>query len=131
MKKNEKILVDTDILIDFLKGQQESVLYIKNNSNIISISVISVAELFSGIRNKIEKKDIEYFLNLFPILSVTPEIAKLGGIFRNKYFKSFNVSLADAIIAATAKINDLNLKTLNTKHFPMFKGIKSPYYNSS
>ncbi|EKD91792.1 MAG: hypothetical protein ACD_29C00373G0001, partial [uncultured bacterium] len=34
--------------------------------------------------------------------------------------------LADAIIAATALHNELELVTLNTRHFPMLKTVK-PY----
>ena len=33
----------------------------------------------------------------------------------------------DAIIAATATGEDAELKTLNTRHYPMFKGLKPAY----
>jgi predicted nucleic acid-binding protein len=34
---------------------------------------------------------------------------------------------ADLVIAATAAELGLDLATLNTKHFPMVKGLKAPY----
>jgi len=36
--------------------------------------------------------------------------------------------LADAIIAATATLENASLKTLNTKHYPMFKGLAPAYH---
>jgi hypothetical protein len=33
----------------------------------------------------------------------------------------------DALIAATATAGNAELKTLNVKHYPMFKGLKPPY----
>ncbi|TFG89271.1 MAG: type II toxin-antitoxin system VapC family toxin, partial [Hyphomicrobiales bacterium] len=41
--------------------------------------------------------------------------------------KSHGVGLADAIIAATADSENAELKTLNVKHYPMFKGLTPPY----
>ncbi len=33
----------------------------------------------------------------------------------------------DHVIAATADLNDARLATLNTKHFPMFRGLGPPW----
>ena len=37
------------------------------------------------------------------------------------------VGLADAMLAATAEAENAELKTLNTKHYPMFKGLRPTY----
>jgi len=58
---------------------------------------------------------------------VSAEIAKAGGLYRRNYGKSHGVGLADAILAATAEAENAELKTLNTKHYPMFKGLKPAY----
>ena len=47
MKK--KILIDTDVVIDFLKGVNKAVKYIKSHSDEIVLSVITVSELGDGI----------------------------------------------------------------------------------
>ena len=47
MKK--KILIDTDVVIDFLKGVNKAVKYIKSHSDKIVLSVITVSELGDGI----------------------------------------------------------------------------------
>ncbi len=40
---------------------------------------------------------------------------------------SHGVGLADAIVAGTAESQGAELKTLNTKHYPMLRGLRLPY----
>jgi len=35
--------------------------------------------------------------------------------------------LADAILAATVEIENAELRTLNTRHYPMLKGLRPAY----
>ncbi len=72
--------------------------------------------------------ELDEFIGLFPVFPVTTEIAKKGGLHKRDYFKSHSVGLADGIIAATTETHDVDLKTLNTKHYPMLKGLKRPYF---
>lgn len=51
------------------------------------------------------------------------EIAKAGGLYKSKFGQSHGVGLADAILAATAEAENAELKTLNTKYYPMLKGL--------
>jgi predicted nucleic acid-binding protein len=60
-------------------------------------------------------------------MPVTADVARAAGLHRRDYCKSHGVGLADAIIAATAETSAAELKTLNTKHYPMFEGLKPPY----
>jgi predicted nucleic acid-binding protein len=39
--------------------------------------------------------------------------------------------LADAVIAATAQAENADLNTLNTRHYPMIKGLKPAYTKTS
>jgi len=52
MKK--KLLIDTDIIIDFLRGFDRAVKYIKSHSEEIVLSVITVAELYAGVKGNDE-----------------------------------------------------------------------------
>ncbi len=70
---------------------------------------------------------LDDFVALFPVLPITPEIAKTGGLFKRDYHESRVIGLADALMAATAVTESAELKTLNTKHYPMIKGLKAPY----
>ena len=126
MKK--KLLIDTDIIIDFLRGFDKAVRYIKSHSEEIVLSVITVAELYAGVKGNDEHEELDDFIALFPILQITTEVARIGGLYKREYFKSHGVGLADGLIAASAEIHDAVLKTLNIKHYPMIKGLKPPYF---
>ena len=57
---------------------------------------------------------------LIPSLDVadlTAEIAIRGGLLRRDYGRSHGMGLNDALIAATALEQDLQLLTLNVKHY--------------
>lgn len=121
------ILVDTDILIDFLRGHKKAIRFIDEYSSQIILSPIVVAELYAGVKGTDELSVLENFLSLFHVVPLTSEIAKLGGLYRRDFGKSHGVGLADAILAATAKVEKAELKTLNVKHYPMFSGLKPTY----
>jgi len=120
-------LIDTDVLVDFFRGYSKAVAYVNTNSSHIVLSSIVVAELYAGVKGKTELSVLEDFVSLFRVIPVTSEIAKTGGLYKRDYGKSHSVGLADAIIAATCTIESVELKTLNIKHYPMLKGLKSAY----
>ena len=122
-----RLLFDTDVVIDYLRDQADAVQYLENRSEVLLISSIAVAELYSGLRDEQEREALEAFLKAFTIVPVDREIAIKGGTYRRDYFRSHNTGLADALIAATAEIHQAKLVTLNKKHFPMLKEIITPY----
>ncbi len=93
----------------------------ENLTESLLVSSITIAELYSGVREGKEREALDQFVNVFEVVTVNDEIAVKGGLYRRDYFKSHNVGLADAIIAATAQINNACLVTLNQKHFPCWK----------
>lgn len=120
------LLIDTDIVIDYLRHCESAIDYIEKMQNPFLLSAITVAELFVGIRDNHEKNAIESFLDACKIISVDRDIAQTGGAFRQKYGKSHGTEFTDALIAATAHHHEATLVTLNTRHFPMVKTIR-PY----
>jgi hypothetical protein len=120
-------LVDTDVLIDYLRDNPTAVQFLENDEQELLISTISVAELYAGVREGVERTALESFLSAFELVSVDNAIAERGGLYRRDYFRSHAVSLADALIAATAFVRSATLVTLNRKHFPMISDIRIPY----
>ena len=121
------ILLDTDILVDFLRGHSKATAFVNASSARIILSTIVVAELYAGVKGDAEQGVLEDFVSLFRIVPVNVNIAKAGGLYKRDYGKSHGVGLADAILAATAEAEKAELKTLNIKHYPMLKGIKPAY----
>lgn len=124
---NKGILLDTDIIIWFLRGKEE---YIKQielliDENRLFVSPISIAEIYAGAK-KSEESNIQTFFDMLETITIKSNEAKTAGNFIQKYRKSHTVELADALIAATAKENELLLWTLNKKHYPMLS--KSDFY---
>ncbi len=121
------ILLDTDILVDLLRGHNKAIAFVKSSSARIILSTIVVAELYAGVKGDAEQAVLDDFVSLFRIVSVNAKIAKAGGLYKRDYGKSHGIGLADAILAATAEAENADLKTLNTKHYPMLKGLKPAY----
>ena len=120
---NKNILIDTDIVIDFLRGDKRAISHFKAESELIYFSAITVAEIYSGIKDKKEEAEVERLFSIFPVIAATNEIAREAG----KLVKQYRPSHSVEIIAATSLVSGSQLHTLNVKHYPMFKGLKPPY----
>lgn len=114
-------LIDTDILIWVLRGNEkyEKLLQNLKDKEALSISTVTIAEIFKNIFPS-EFVKTESLLNELQTWDVTLPIAKQAGLYWQEFIKQFkNLSLMDCLIAATANVNNLTLVSLNTKHFPM------------
>ena len=120
-------LIDTDILIDALRGSAKAIELIEDNLTKIAISVMSVAELYQGVRNTKEQKQLELTLSMFTVLPITNDIAIQAGHYSSRYKASHGTGLADCLIAGTAECHGLFLMTLNIKHYPMLRKLDAPY----
>lgn len=121
------LLVDTNVLIDYLRGTGKAVKYVEENSADFSISALSIAELFGGARSEQERENLQDFLLSFEILPVDARISEVGGILKAKYGPSHGIDLIDGIIAATSLTTKRPLVTCNKKHFPMLDNLIIPY----
>jgi predicted nucleic acid-binding protein len=121
------LLIDTDVIIDYLRDRPEAVSYLENLTDFLLISAVTVAELYAGVRDGAERTALDSFIQAFEIVAVDEEVAVKGGLYRRDYSKSHNIGLADALIAATADSRNVELVTLNKKHFPMLTNVLVPY----
>jgi predicted nucleic acid-binding protein len=124
---NKQLLIDTDVVIDFLRGQKQAVTLFKSEADKICFSSITVAEIGAGIRDLHEAAEVDLLFSTFPVHSATKEVAQLAGKYVRQYGKSFSVEIPDALIAATCSVNQTELQTLNVKHYPMFKNLTPAY----
>ena len=124
------MLVDTDVLIDYLKGNPLAVDFIEKNIDVVSVCSMTIAELYQGIRNKKERELLDLFVSEMRVFSITGDIAIKAGLLKREYGKSHSSGLADCIIAATAMSQGMKLATLNIKHFPMIDTVFAPYKKS-
>lgn len=124
-----RYLLDSDILIEQLRGRPQAKSFIADLRLVgeMMVSTITIAELFTGVRNKQDAGAINDLLRLTRIVPVDESIAQRGGIIRGQYRQSHGTSLSDAIIAATAEMNQAILVSFNKRHFPMITNLLVPY----
>jgi len=115
-------LLDTNAVIYYFKGIQKAVAVFKlieDANEEVNLSVITKIELLS-FDNEDELKNIDRLLVNSRIFSLDDEIVDKTIEVRKKY----KLKLPDAIIAATAMINNLILVTHNKKDFKEIRGLK-------
>lgn len=123
----KKLLIDTDVLIDYLRGQPQAFDFLESRTEVLLISTMTIAELYAGVRDGKEMEALNQLIRAFQVVPIDDNISIKGGLYRRDYGKSHGMGLADAIIAATAELNGVTLVTLNQKHFPMIADILVPY----
>lgn len=121
------LLLDTDVLIDYLRGRSDAVAFLRKTRRRLFVSAVTVAELHVGVREGAERQVLDRFLGLMEVVAITPDIATQGGLWRRDYGKSHGTGLLDALIAASAEMSGCTLATLNEKHFPMLETVLVPY----
>ncbi len=124
------ILVDSNILIRFSRGDNESAKWLETTGlqDELLVSVITELELLVGSRDKRHLSEIKTFLSRFPALDITPEISRLASKLIEECCLSHNLQVADSLIPATALINNFALATINKKDFRYIKGLKLADY---
>jgi predicted nucleic acid-binding protein len=118
-----KALFDTNILIDYLKGEDAARVEIERHASRL-VSVVTWMEVLAGARHEDEEDVIERFLRDFRVVELTRPIARAAvGIRRTR-----KIRLPDAIIWATARAESALLVTRNSKDFPRTEpGVRVPY----
>jgi hypothetical protein len=115
------MLVDTDVLIWYMRGNKNAFKAIEKTSN-FNISVITYMELVQRMRNKMELNALRKFLRdrNATIIYITEEIS-VKAMF---YVEQQSVEIADAFICATAVAYGLPLLTANEKHYKPLKDVR-------
>jgi predicted nucleic acid-binding protein len=108
-----RILLDTDILIDHLRGHRRLSLSDPNQA----ISVVTRCELFAG-RN-VDEPALRRTLSVLEEIAVDGAIAESAGRVR----RAAGIPVPDALIAATALEHGMAVMTRNRRHFELVSGL--------
>jgi predicted nucleic acid-binding protein len=122
-----RYLLDSDFLIEFLRGRLPARRYLETLDGELWISALTIAELWAGSRPGSEEETLTKFVFGFRVQPVTEGIARRGGELRRQYGPSHGTGLVDALLAASAEVLDSPLITFNIRHFPMLKRVVVPY----
>jgi len=107
------VLVDTDVLVDHLRGARRF-----ESAGRVHVSVVSRAELFAG--HATDEARVIRLLEPFVEHSVDARVAERAGRLRRIH----GLRLPDALIAATALTFDLALLTRNRRDFEAVIGLR-------
>ncbi|MEK6899194.1 MAG: PIN domain-containing protein [Nanoarchaeota archaeon] len=122
------VVVDTSVFIDHLRGYKPANdFFISLDDKDLLFSALSEAELLSGksCNDSEQRESILQFLKRWKKIDVTNPIAMMAGDLRRTY----EITLSDAIIAATAIIYNMELLTRDISDFKGIKELKirAPY----
>lgn len=119
------MLVDTDVLIWYLKGNENAYQLIENLNNFF-ISVVTYMELVQGMRNKKELNNLRKALHIWntKILYISEDISAKAMFYVEQHFLSHSMQLADALIGATAIAYGNPVLTGNDKHYKVLKDLE-------
>jgi hypothetical protein len=127
MNGTDRYLIDTNILIYFLQGEEVAISFFNNvMDKELCVSLINKIEVLS-FPDLLENEEIEIkqFLLNFIILNVDDSVAEETIRIR----KMYKLKLGDALISATSIMHDAVLVSRNEKDFRKVDGLKflNPY----
>lgn len=124
-----KALVDTSVLIDYLRGQGRAreLLHDERAAGALNASEITRLEVLAGMRQA-EEDRTRLLLSSLVWHPVDTQVAEQAGALGRTWLPTHRaIDGADLAIAATAILLGARLLTLNVRHFPMFPDLRRPY----
>jgi hypothetical protein len=123
------MLLDTDIMIDFLRGYQPAVTWLTGYGSPLGLPGLVAMELIQGCQNLAEQRRVEREVQRFRLC--WPTLMDCQRSFQDcaAYHLSHHLGLLDALIAATAVGLAEPLATFNVRHYGMINGLQTiqPY----
>ncbi len=116
-----RLLLDTTVLIDALRGRQaaERLANLRRESPPPWVCAINVEEVWRGVKPS-EEKTVGLLLGALQIAPLGGAEGKLAGKWRSKFAaEGVTLSQADCLIAAAAVGIGARLATGNPRDFPM------------
>jgi predicted nucleic acid-binding protein len=124
-----RVLVDTSVLIDVLRGDTAAAGVLKQarEDGPLHASEVTRLEVLAGMRPA-EEAATRALLDVLVWHPLDERIAEIAGELGRRWLRgNRGIDSADLAIAATAVQLDAQPLTRNVKHFPMFPGLSAPY----
>lgn len=122
-------IVDTNVLIDVLRGRSEAVAVLRPliADDDVAISALTHLELLTGARLS-EQRAVASLVAAFVELPVDDSVMARAAVLARRHAPAHRgIDAIDFVIAASAQIHEAQLITRNVQDFPMFPGLESPY----
>jgi predicted nucleic acid-binding protein len=112
------MLIDTDVLIWYLRGNKKAARQIEKHTP-IQLSAVTYMELVQGMRNKQELQALRRTVKEYrwKVIPLNEDITHRAMIYIEDHFLGHSLRMADALIAATAVEYGLEVLTANDKHY--------------
>lgn len=124
-------LVDTNLVIDVLKGQIWAADLLLELSPLgLSISIISYGEIYEGVYYDRDPQkafdELTSLLSDFDVLPLTYPIMEQFGIVRGQVSRHLRKQIGDLdfLIASTALVHDMTVVTRNIRDFQPIPGVR-------
>lgn len=124
----QNILLDTNILIDHMKGVPEAVTLVSGTDEAL-ISIISHIELLVDVRDPEEEAKTKRFLATFKTINLDDNVVLESARLKRHLLQTGakKMHMPDLIIRATATIHSAIINTLNKADFPASASVVHPY----
>ena len=125
-----ELVLDTDVLVEALRGRPEAVAWLKSRSvSAAGIPVIAWMELVQGARDRAEQEQVITRLAAHSILHLETGDSRVASAWFVAHWLSHKIGILDCLIAAIAVRVGAPLYTFNTAHFRVIPGldVRSPY----
>jgi tRNA(fMet)-specific endonuclease VapC len=130
--ENTRVVIDTDILVDFLRGNQEAVSLInrlEDNSFLLATTAINDFELYYGAhKSKEPEKAMQLTRELVSRLVVLPltsrSAQRAGHVYADLEKHGQPIGLRDTLIGAIAQTRGFSVATKNLSHFQRICGLQ-------
>lgn len=118
-------LLDTNILIDYFRGKADAKTFVERyGKGNMFINTAVAMELYQGVLNKAEFAKIKTEIADFSMIDINEPISQTALLLHERYALSHKISISDYLIAATALVYDLELRTYNLKDFHFIPGLR-------
>lgn len=137
MAKNSELIVDTDIIIKIFRADKEKREIFEPIQNELGLSMVTAMELMSGVKSKKREFEVSKTVKAYNLYDSTSSVGLRPFAIIKKYHLNHTISVADALIAATAIENNIPLYTDNLNDYSfitelqLFKPNENEMYKSA